>query len=200
MATVARRTRRNSKISQRRKTATLRFKEEQDRATRWVAQFDTDGSKTLDRTEFAKLMAHMNHGTEPTEAEITKVFRRADYRKTGDLDSQEIIIAVSKWKAMLDEREFIDGLFAKFDVDKSGVVDKVELKALLTDMNDNEPPTEDEIDDIIFRVDTDNNGTINRDELQPAIETWFIDRELLKQEEKENQNKTRSRSSLCSIM
>jgi hypothetical protein len=94
----------------------------------------------------------------------------------------------------------------RFDVDQSGHVDKTELKAMLTDLNESaEPPTEEEVEDIILRVDQDQNGVLNKAELQVAVETWFLDRQLLKEEQQEKKTEGKGASAgkgsgVCSIM
>lgn len=83
------------------------------------------------------------------------------------------------------------------------------MKALLTDLNESsESPSEEELDDIIKRVDQDSNGVLDKFELQSAVETWYIDRQLLKEEQDEkaaaaeaSQNeKGNGKSGMCSIM
>lgn len=205
MGVIAAKKRRSAAKSQRRKAAQDRFQEEQIRARNWISQFDQDGSNALDRDEFKKLMTYMNDNKEPTEEEVTKVFRKSDLKKTGDLDLDEVVAAVAKWKSMMNEQEFFTNLFVKFDVDQSGHIDKTELTALLTDLNESsEPPSEEEVGDIIMRVDQDSNAVLDKAELQSAVETWYIDRQLLKEEQQEKAKEENAakngKSGMCSIM
>jgi Ca2+-binding EF-hand superfamily protein len=113
MGVAAAKRRRSANKSQRRKAAADRFQAEQARARTWISQFDQDNSNALDRDEFKKLMTYMNDGNEPSEEEVTKIFRKSDIRKTGDLDIDEVVVAVAKWKSMMTEQEFFTNLFNK---------------------------------------------------------------------------------------
>lgn len=113
MGVMVAKKRRSVAKSQRRKAAAVRFQEEQVRARNWIAQFDQDNSNALDRDEFKKLMTYMNEDKEPSEADVTKVFRKSDVKKSGDLDLDEVVAAVAKWKSMMNEQEFFENLFKK---------------------------------------------------------------------------------------
>jgi len=63
--------------------------------------------------------------------------------------------------------ELLVDLFRKYDIDRSGNLDKVETNALLIDLHEVVPMAE--IDATFTKYDTDNDGTINYDEFMSAI-------------------------------
>ena len=69
----------------------------------------------------------------------------------------------------LDEAAMYDA-FKKFDINNDGVIDKQELKQLLTThLKLKEPPTDKQISRIMIKVDLDNDGVISFDEFKKMM-------------------------------
>lgn len=66
-------------------------------------------------------------------------------------------------------RSAVDAVFSKFDADKSGTLEKGELKALISaalkHMNAGRDPTEQEVDSLMKTVDVNNDQKISKNEL-----------------------------------
>lgn len=205
-ANVKHRQRIKAESSKRRKEAFDRYKQEQVRANAWLSDFDTNQSGTLDKVQLKALMQHMNGGKPPVESDVDIIFRLCDVSKTNDLDLHEIANAVSSWKAMMQEQLFFDKLFDKYDTDKSDMLDFDQLKICLKELNEGQEPMDDEVHDLIKEVDVSKTGAVNRDELKPAIERWFIRAQELKVSEatvhpgasSETQGKIKTRA--CALM
>jgi len=67
----------------------------------------------------------------------------------------------------------IEEKFEKYDVNKSGELEKDQLASLLKDLNDGADVPEQELTMVLKQADVSESGTIKRDELKPAIMIWY---------------------------
>eukprot|EP00656_Telonema_subtile_P043032 TRINITY_DN4929_c0_g1_i1.p1 TRINITY_DN4929_c0_g1~~TRINITY_DN4929_c0_g1_i1.p1 ORF type:complete len:262 (+),score=90.96 TRINITY_DN4929_c0_g1_i1:93-878(+) len=71
--------------------------------------------------------------------------------------------------------QFIDDLFEKYDTSKDGLLEIADMTALITKMNNDKAPTQEEVDLIVKAVDKrDGNvdGKIDKGELKEALLEW----------------------------
>jgi len=47
------------------------------------------------------------------DSEVDQVFAASDISKTGELDHDECLLAVSVWSSMRQDKEYFDGVFKK---------------------------------------------------------------------------------------
>jgi hypothetical protein len=47
------------------------------------------------------------------DSEVDQVFAASDIGKTGELDHDECLLAVSVWSSMRQDKEYFDGVFKK---------------------------------------------------------------------------------------
>mmetsp|Transcript_833 Transcript_833/g.1829 ORF Transcript_833/g.1829 Transcript_833/m.1829 type:complete len:780 (-) Transcript_833:456-2795(-) len=109
-------------------------------------QVDVNGDGTIDREELGKLFAKLEH--EITEEELGSVFRNLDLDGDGTISEEEF----SKWYISSEERILskVKPIFDTFDADKSGTIDRNEVRELLKTL---EPKvTESDVDDAIHAM------------------------------------------------
>lgn len=83
-------------------------------------------------------------------------------------------------KKVLDESVFgpiVDDLFNSSDTDKSGFIDKTELKKLLSELGqllEIPPPTEADVEGELKRLDTNNDGKISKQEFRKLVKELVL--------------------------
>jgi len=146
---------------------------------------DIDGDGELDRTQLTMLMRKMKHDiigedSDPRPAAIDWVMNLADRSGDGNLSLREVEKAISVYAAYLQERDFIDGIFDRYDTNKDQVLDREELTGYCKELNEGVEPTDAEIDWILSRADKGgmtseaNDGKIGRIELLAVVNEWFF--------------------------
>ena len=92
----------------------------------------------------------------------------------GYINRDEIMLAAKVWRTFCEHKKEIQTHFDKYDVDKNGVIDKKELKALLTDLNCGRPVSDKEVDAVMKEADSIVcDGAINKTEILGAISIWY---------------------------
>ena len=146
---------------------------------------DIDGDGVLNRDQLTMLMRKMKkdiigEDTDPRPAAIDWVMELADRSGDGQLSLREVEKAISVYAGYLQEREFIDGIFDKYDKNKDQVLDREELRSYCTELNEGIEPTDAEMDWIIGRADKGGmtseagDGKIGRIELLAVVNEWFF--------------------------
>lgn len=109
------------------------------------------------------------------------MFYKADTstgRRNYGVDSGEVAYAVRIWKGYLDNKEYLEQTFEKYDTEKKGHLEFAELKTLLTDLTDpgEPPPTDKEVSQVLYeadRKDGEVEGSLKKVELMYAISLWY---------------------------
>jgi len=108
-------------------------------------------------------------GEQPNDEELEDMIRAVDLNGDGEIDFEEFI---SLMRLRMDERqrdpeEDLRDAFNMFDADRSGYIDRDEVRALMKKLA--QTLTEDEIDAIMEEVDTDGDGEISFDEFKAMM-------------------------------
>ena len=123
--------------------------EQNDNWKSMLSKFDADKSGTLDSKELTALIKEFGRGTlkdgelfppSPTEKEIDWIMRILQHESIGSY-SAKAKFALDIWLAYENVHRDLEESFRKFDVDKSGDLDRDELLRLLKHLNDGHPPT-----------------------------------------------------------
>eukprot|EP00999_Lentomonas_sp_LEN2_P002596 NODE_477_length_1458_cov_99.453794_g444_i0.p1 GENE.NODE_477_length_1458_cov_99.453794_g444_i0~~NODE_477_length_1458_cov_99.453794_g444_i0.p1 ORF type:complete len:202 (-),score=48.79 NODE_477_length_1458_cov_99.453794_g444_i0:778-1383(-) len=141
-----------------------------------MAEYDSDGNRKLDKTEIRSVLTAFNGDNAVDEAVVTTIFKRSDVNGDGFIDVKELRKVVVGWKSFKRHQPEIDFWFSKFDKDKSGTLGRDELKMLLTSINNNVPPTDDEVDWVLSTADQfdgEMSGSLNVTEIQMAVNLWY---------------------------
>ena len=72
-----------------------------------------------------------------------------------------------------EDREFIANVFKEYDVNGSGTMGAEQLAPLLTALNGGEPPTAEEMREVLDKADNDKSGSVTIDELKDVISIWY---------------------------
>jgi Ca2+-binding EF-hand superfamily protein len=131
--------------------------------------------------KFMQDMAHHDGHGQMSEQELSSaiafIMKAADADKSGSIDEEELKHAISAWKnwshsaTRLSEK--VKELLLKYDTDMSGSLDRTQLLAMLTHLNEDTPVTEAEADRIIGTADKRGNGKIDMEEIYPALALWY---------------------------
>ena len=79
---------------------------------------------------------------------------------------------VQKWFKYMKEKKAIDDIFAKFDTNGSGVLERDQLIKLLKCYCANPEPDEGDVDFVLEKADLSGTGTMRPEEVLPAIAVW----------------------------
>ena len=89
-----------------------------------------------------------------------------------EITSAELPVAMAVLKGMIDDAIDIDETFEKYDINKSGELEKDQLASLLKDLNDGVDVPEKDLNMVLKQADVSESGAIKREELKPAIMIW----------------------------
>ncbi|CAN4104021.1 unnamed protein product [Withania somnifera] len=119
---------------------------------------DTDNSGTITYEELKNGLAKL--GSKLTEGEVKQLMEAADVDGNGSIDYTEFITATMH-KHRLERDENLFTAFKYFDKDGSGFITRDELETAMQEHGIGDPSC---IREIIYEVDTDNDGRINYEE------------------------------------
>lgn len=134
--------------------------------------FDKNGDALVDHVEARSLIKSLLKD-DPTDAEVDFVMKLGGDHST--ITRQELPLALARMRGIRDQRENLHRIFAEFDVDENGALEVGQLKNLLTSISDGNPPTDEEVNQILAVSDADNSGAISYNELDTAITIWYLD-------------------------
>ena len=102
-------------------------------------------------------------GEQPNDEELEDMIRAVDLNGDGEIDFEEFI---SLMRLRMEEEDLRDA-FGMFDADRSGFIDRDEVRALMKKLA--QTLTEEEIDAIMEEVDTDGDGEISFQEFRAMM-------------------------------
>eukprot|EP00951_Prasinocladus_malaysianus_P024917 scaffold216628_cov37-Prasinocladus_malaysianus.AAC.1 len=73
-----------------------------------------------------------------------------------------------------EDAAFIEEVWAKYDVNDDGTMERAELSALMTEINEGVAPSPKELRMLTKAADADHNGLIDKKELKKLIALWFV--------------------------
>lgn len=122
---------------------------------------------TIEGSELSYVMSKL--GETPTEDELEDMIRAVDLNGDGEIDFDEFI---GLMRLRMDERqrdpeEDLRDAFNMFDADRSGYIDRDEVRLLMKKLA--QTLTEEEIDAIMEEVDTDGDGEISFEEFRAMM-------------------------------
>jgi len=146
-------------------------------------KYDEDSCGLLERHELEKLLTELM-GKEPPSRVVDDVMKRAELRDddgdgvadTTGIPRAGLVSALAVYKDYLEEQEFIDDIFRKFDKNANDVLEigNDELRELMNEMK----PFPDvmvepgDVSWVLEEADFNKNGVIDRPELLAALAAW----------------------------
>lgn len=79
---------------------------------------------------------------------------------------------VVRYRDYVRDQVWIDAVFTKHDADASGELEEAELLPLLQELAPDANVTYGDVKYVLAECDTDNNGSVSRDELLPMVGAW----------------------------
>jgi Ca2+-binding EF-hand superfamily protein len=145
-------------------------------------KIDRDHSGTLSIDELRELMREVGGGVSVDEDDVKFVMQHAQRGSddSGIIARSEMQQAISLWRYLQHERKFIADRFDGFDLDRNGRLDRKELKALMTSLNDNIECTDKEVA-WVLKVGTSStyarggagSSSLDADEVRGALALWY---------------------------
>lgn len=139
-----------------------------------MTHYDISGDSLIDREEAKSLIKSLLK-EEPDETEVDYMMNIGSDH--GTITRQELPMALARMRAIRTERDFLHSMFAKFDVDENGALEPGQLKNLLTEIGEGNPPTDEDVTKILDQADVNSSGAIEFMELYGAITVWYLDPE-----------------------
>ena len=129
--------------------------------------FGTATTGTIEGSELSYVMSKL--GEAPTEDELEDMIRAVDLNGDGEIDFDEFI---GLMRLRMDERqrdpdEDLRDAFNMFDSDRSGFIDRHEVRALMKKLA--QTLSDEEIDLIMEECDTDGDGEISFEEFKAMM-------------------------------
>eukprot|EP01026_Neomeris_dumetosa_P020064 TRINITY_DN180821_c0_g1_i2.p4 TRINITY_DN180821_c0_g1~~TRINITY_DN180821_c0_g1_i2.p4 ORF type:complete len:135 (-),score=26.75 TRINITY_DN180821_c0_g1_i2:446-850(-) len=101
-----------------------------------------------------------------------------DKKRQQDLLKQKQLQQKQLDSLSLEEKEFVESIIKSYDLNKDGVLDKNELKQLMTDLNKGKEPKDSDVDIIMRGCDSDNSGKIEITEVRAVLRIWYMNADV----------------------
>ena len=124
------------------------------------SMFDKDKDGSITEKELLKVMRSL--GQNPTEAEMRNMINDVDIDGSGNIDFKEFLIMMAKKMKDNNEEEELIEAFKVFDKDGNGFISAAELRHVMTNLG--AKLTDDDVDEIIRKADTNGDGQVNYQE------------------------------------
>ena len=133
---AARKERRRRKSEMKRMLAArmaARQEAEREHLDAWFREFDKNDDRRLDKKELAALLMTLQPEAPPSDETLDRLMREAKLEddQHEPVHREQLARVVLKNLSYVKEAQFIDTLFDRFDEDKSGSLDRDELKGLM---------------------------------------------------------------------
>eukprot|EP00287_Rhodomonas_sp_CCMP768_P007945 CAMPEP_0196736282 /NCGR_PEP_ID=MMETSP1091-20130531/14401_1 /TAXON_ID=302021 /ORGANISM="Rhodomonas sp., Strain CCMP768" /LENGTH=214 /DNA_ID=CAMNT_0042079993 /DNA_START=98 /DNA_END=742 /DNA_ORIENTATION=+ len=143
-----------------------------------MEKYDESKTGNLLKEELANLLQDAAQGRKPTDEEVNFVLWSTTTGKTDRVSKQDIPKALDLWSDYERNLPEVEEKFDKYDANKSGKLERNQLKALLTDLDEGLAPSDDEVDWVMKTADgavegVDPTGGINKTELMLAVSLWY---------------------------
>ena len=125
-----------------------------------------------------KVMCSLSEYGKTVDAEdIKHVLAGADHHGQQDqLAAMDMLEPLAQWRCMQPVEEEVNEIFDNFqhyDANNSGALERGQVRALLTDLNEGIQVTWSEVDWVIEAADIDGSGALEQGELRAAINWWY---------------------------
>ena len=107
-------------------------------------------------------------GQNPSEAELIEMISSVDDNGDHEIDFNEFLILMKSRIGERDPEKELRDAFAVFDTDKSGSIDRKELKRLMKKLG--QTLTEGELDAMMDEVDENGDGEISFEEFKALMQ------------------------------
>ena len=135
---------------------------------------DTDGDGNISIKEFEVFLKSIKENLKMTNSDIHRLVNNYDKNNDGNIDTQEFLSLITTGekrhiiKKVLIHRHGIREAFEKYDIDENGVITRDEFRKVVEDKYEAILGS-DQIDQMMLRVDKNNDGKIDYEEFFKAF-------------------------------
>ncbi|XP_072455574.1 calmodulin-like [Notamacropus eugenii] len=122
--------------------------------------FDKDGDVTVTTKELGTVMRSLEQN--PTEAELQDMINEVDADGNSSIDFPEFLTMMTRKMKDVDGEEDIREAFCVLDKDGNGYITEAELRYVMTNVE--EKLTDEEVDEMIRKVDIDGDDQVYYEE------------------------------------
>jgi hypothetical protein len=90
-----------------------------------------------------------------------------------EIDKGDLRRGVPQYLCYLAHLDLINAVFEDFDIQHDNHLEKFEVKAMLTQLNNGHPPSEQQLNEVMTEADEIADGTVTKLELGRAIAVWY---------------------------
>jgi Ca2+-binding EF-hand superfamily protein len=126
---------------------------------------DTDKTGVLPADQLAALLSEVNDGQIPGPKDVEYILSQCEPRgKQDPISESQLKCAIACWYCLsTPAHERIKSMFQAWDTEKTGVISKAELAAVITHLS-KEPVADAEVDVLFKSIDTHHTGAIEYEE------------------------------------
>lgn len=177
-----------------------RYEEEQKEMETWFEKHDTDNDNKFDSEELQSLFQYIEPNFALSEEAGNFILHKIG--NVEEINKENIMEVVKKYRHYAKQWDKLNDLFAKYDKNDNGILEKDEIRSLMIDkaggvVNVSQRVTvSDEDVDYVMQLANPNykkEGGINREQLMTAVSLWY---QLASQKRKKLMEKT----SFCDIL
>lgn len=146
-------------------------RDEIDRLRKRFMKLDSDGSGTIDRSEFRAIPGISSN---PLASRLMKVF---DEDNSGTIDFQEFITGLSAFSGKTSRLDKLRFAFKIYDIDKDGFIGNGELFIVMKMMvgkNLQDTELQQIVDKTIMENDKDGDGMLSFEEFRQAVDLALV--------------------------
>ena len=146
----------------------------------WFAEHDEDRDNKFDRKELTQLFAYIEPEYALTAA--AENFMLEKIKDVKEINRENIMTIVKKYRHYIKQWDKLNDLFAKYDVNNNGILEKSEIRQLMIDkaggvvnVSSRVEVTDEDVAFVMDLADPEQeaNGGIAREHLMTAIAQWY---------------------------
>lgn len=141
-------------------------------------KFDVNGDGKVTMEELETVMRSLNQN--PTKLELKIIMADVDTDRNGVITLDEFLAYMSRPPKGRYSEDELKAQFRVFDKDNDGFITKVEMQALVKELNIEKAFPPKLIDDMFNEADRNQDGKISFDEYINAMRTWAISMDVMK--------------------
>jgi len=142
----------------------------------YMNEYDKSKTGTLSRKEVRAMATDLCKGMVGgiTEADVEFIMRAGGENTVDELRAQDLPLAVAVMMAVREDSANFHELFLRHDTDKTGVLPMDQLSALLSEVNDGQPPGPSDVSYILNQCEPrGKDDPIPETQLKCAIACWY---------------------------
>lgn len=149
----------------------------QQKLSALLEEYDKDKSKKLDLQQVVQLLTDLDittpPDTPPSDDERDFIMKISDSDGDGALSLGELERATRVWQIYTNKRKEMELALKKFDVSRTGSLNKAELKQYLISLNDGQAVSDEEVQWVFSEADILKDGAVHATELIMATAAWY---------------------------